>query len=152
MGTVRMHAHVEAPIESVFDYAVDFRHAAEWNVTVVKMDTEAPLTKVGDRFTGTMKLLGKTYTGQGQVSEFDRPRLLAFTSTSPEGGHQNWTSHFSPAGTGTDVDVVVDYEVPKSLLGAIADRLFIERWVQRSLDQSRDNFVALAEYQALQPV
>jgi uncharacterized protein YndB with AHSA1/START domain len=147
-----MHAHVEAPIESVFGYAVDFRRTAEWNVTVVEMDAEAPVAKIGDHFTGTMKFLGKTYKGEGQVTEFDRPRLLAFTSSSAEGGHQNWTTHFSPAGTGTDVDVVVDYEVPKSLLGAVADKMFIERMVQKSLDQSRDNFVALAEFQALQPV
>ena len=152
MGTVRMRAHVEAPIEAVFDYAVDFNHTPEWNVNVIEMEPAAPLAEVGDTFAGTMKMLGRTYKGQGTVTEFERPRLIAFTSTSPEGGHQDWTSHFTPAGSGTDVDVVVDYDVPMSLLGTVVDKLFIERTVQRSLDQSRDNFVAMAEHRVLEPV
>jgi hypothetical protein len=46
----------------------------------------------------------------------------------------------------------IDYEVPLSVLGAIADKLFIERTVQRNIDQSRDNFVSLVEHSVLQPV
>ena len=152
MGMARMHAHVEAPIETVFDYAVDFTHTAEWNVNVIEMSSRAPLAKVGDTFSGTMKFLGRTYTGEGHVTQSERPRLMAFTSTSSEGGHQDWTSTFTPVGTGTDIDTVVDYEVPYSLLGTIADRLFIERTVQRDLDQSRDNFVAMVEQRVPQPV
>jgi uncharacterized protein YndB with AHSA1/START domain len=151
MGKARMHAHVEAPIEAVFDYAVDLRHAPEWNVNVIDMTVDAPMAKVGDRFTGTMKFLGRAYKGEGHITEFERPRLLAFTSTSPEGGHQDWTTHFTPAGKGTDIEVVVDYEVPMGLLGAITDKLFIERTVQRGLDQSKDNFVSLVEHSLLQP-
>ncbi len=152
MGKVQAHAHVEAPIEVAFDYAVDFTHTPEWNVNVIDMTADAPLAKVGDRFDGTMKLLGRTYKIEGQVTEFERPRLIAFKSTSPEGGHQDWTTTFTPAGSGTEVESVVDYEVPMNLLGAIADKLFIERTVQRSLEQSRDNFVALVEQRVLQPV
>jgi uncharacterized protein YndB with AHSA1/START domain len=151
MGKVRMRTHIEAPIEAVFDYAVDFKHVPEWNVTVIDMAATAPLSRVGDRFTGTMKFLGHTYKGEGQVTEIERPRLIAFTSTSAEGGHQDWTTHLTPAGKGTDLEVEVDYEVPMSFLGAIADKLFIERTVQRSLEQSRDNFVALVEHSVLQP-
>jgi uncharacterized protein YndB with AHSA1/START domain len=121
-------------------------------VTVIDMTADAPLAKVGDRFSGRMKFLGKTYTGAGEVTEFERPRSISFTSTSPQGGHQDWTTRFTPTGTGTDIDVEVDYEVPMSLLGAIADKLFIERMVQRGLDQSRDNFVEIVEHMALQPV
>ena len=152
MGTARMHAHVEAPIELVFDYAVDFRHAAEWNVMAIEMTAEGPATKVGDRFTGKMKFLGRTYTGEGHITEFDRPRLVAFVSTAPEGGSQNWTARFTPVGTGTDVDSEITYEVPLGLIGAVGDKLFVERMVQRSLEQSRDNFIALVEQRALQPV
>jgi uncharacterized protein YndB with AHSA1/START domain len=152
MGQARMHSHVEAPIEAVFDYAVDFTHTPEWNVTVIDMTAAAPFAKVGDRFSGTMKFLGHVYKGEGQVTKFERPGLIAFTSTSPDGGHQDWTATFTPVGTGTDIETVIDYEVPMSILGTFADKLFIERFVQRGLDQSRDNFIALVEQRALQPV
>jgi len=152
MGRAKIHGHVEAPIEQVFGYAVDFSHTAEWNVSVVEMKPGAPLAKVGDRFAGTMKFLGRVYEAEGEVTAFERPLMFAFVSSSPGGGHQNWTSHFAPAGTGTDIDSEIDYEVPLSLVGVVADKLFIEHQVQRMLDQSRDNFIALADQRAVQPV
>jgi uncharacterized protein YndB with AHSA1/START domain len=152
MGHARIHGHVEAPIEQVFDYAVDFDHTAEWNVSVVEMKPGAPLAKVGDRFAGTMKFLGRVYEGEGEVIAIERPMMFAFVSSSPMGGHQNWTSHLTPAGNGTDIDSEIDYEVPLGFVGAFADKLFVERQVQKMLDQSRDNFIALVEQRALQPV
>jgi len=152
MGHAIIRGHVEAPIDQVFDYAVDFSRTAEWNVSVVKMEPGPPLAKVGDRFKGTMTLLGRVYEGEGEVTAIERPRMFAFVSSSPMGGHQNWTSQLTPSGTGTDIESEIDYELPGSILGSIADRLFVERQVQRMLDQSRDNFIAMAEHAALQPV
>ena len=97
MGQVTLRGHVEAPIEGVFDYAVDFRRTAEWNVSVVEMYGDAPLTKVGDRFAGKMKMFARLYEGEGEVTAFERPNLIAFRSTSPMGGHQDWTSRFPEA-------------------------------------------------------
>jgi uncharacterized membrane protein len=151
MGKARMHAHVEAPIEAVFDYLADFRHTPEWVTSIVELTADGPMAKVGDRFRGTMKILGHKYTGEGRVTEFERPRLVAFASISSEGQKQTWTTRLTLAGKGTDVDMEIDYELPLSLLGAIADRLFIERTVQRSIEQSRDNFVSLVEHAVLQP-
>lgn len=152
MGQVTLRGHVEAPIEQVFDYAVDFRHTPEWNVSVVEMRAEGPLTKVGDTFAGKMKLFGHVYEGGGKITAIERPFMVAFVSTTPLGGHQDWTSHFSVSGTGTDVESVIDYEVPGSLLGGIADKLFVEREITRMLGQSRDNFKAIVEHAVLQPV
>jgi uncharacterized protein YndB with AHSA1/START domain len=152
MGHATIRGHVDAPIERVFDYAVDFNRTAEWNISIVEMEPGPPLAKVGDRFKGKMKLLGRVYDGEGEVTAFERPHLLAFVSTSPMGGHQNWTSRLTPSGTGTDIEAEIDYEVPLSILGSLADKLFVERQVQRMLDQSRDNFIALAEHEVLQPV
>jgi coenzyme Q-binding protein COQ10 len=151
MGQVTLRGHVEAPIEQVFDYAVDFRHTAEWNVSVVEMHGDKPLAKVGDRFSGRMKMFGRVYDGEGEVTIFDRPKVLAFVSTSSLGGRQDWTSRFTPAGTGTDVESMIEYEVPGSILGTIADKLFVEREIQRMLEQSRDNFKAQVEHAVLQP-
>ena len=152
MGHAIIRGHVDAPIEQVFDYSVDFSRTAEWNVSVVEMEPGPPLAKVGDHFKGKMKFLGRVYEGEGEVTAIERPRMFAFVSTSPMGGHQNWTSHLEPSGTGTDIESEVEYEVPGSILGSIADMLFVERQVQRMLDQSRDNFIAIAEHRTLQPV
>jgi uncharacterized protein YndB with AHSA1/START domain len=152
MGHAFIRGHVDAPIEQVFDYAVDFNRTAEWNVSIVEMEPGPSVAKVGDRFKGKMKFLGRVYDGEGEVTAIERPRMLAFVSTSPMGGHQNWTSHLEPSGMGTDIESEIDYEVPRSILGSIVDKLFVERQVQRMLDQSRDNFIAMAEYQALQLV
>jgi len=152
MGQVKMHAHVEVPIEQVFDCAADVNRWAEWNVSIVEMTPGASLAAVGDRFAGKNKFLGRVENIEGKVTAIDRPRLMAFVSGPPSGGHENWTAHFTSAGTGTDIDCVIDYEVPLSIVGALADKLFIERQVQRMLHQSRDNFVALIEQKVLQPV
>jgi uncharacterized protein YndB with AHSA1/START domain len=152
MGQVRMHGHVEAPIDRVFDFGVDRNRWAEWEVEIVEMTPGAPLAKVGDRFTGKTKVLGRVYEATGEVTAIERPRMFAFTSTSAMGGHQNWTTHFSPAGGGTDFDCDIDYEIPLGIVGAVVDKLFFERQVQRMVDQSRDNFIALVEHEALQPV
>ena len=144
MGRARMQGHVDAPIEQVFDYGVDFSRTAEWNVMIVEMEPLPPLAKVGDRFKGKMKLLGRIYEGDGEVTAFDRPSMFAFNGTLPMGGHQNWTVHFTPAGTGTDFLSEIDYEVPLGIVGAVADKLFIEREIQRALDHSGENFAVMA--------
>ncbi len=151
MGHAVMKGHVEAPIEQVFDYAVDFNRTAEWNVMIVEMEPRSPLAKVGDRFKGKLKLLGRVYEGEGEVTAFERPRMFALTSTQPMGGHQNWTVRLTPSGTGTDFDDEIDYEVPLGLAGAVVDKLFIAREVQRAMDQSGVNFVVQAERSTLQP-
>jgi hypothetical protein len=147
-----MHAHIELPIERVFDYGVDLNHWAEGNVEIVEMTPGAPLAAVGDRFAGKMKVLGRVYDGEGEVTAIERPRMFAFAAGSSAGGHENWTTHFTPAGTGTDFDAEIDYEVPLGIVGALADKLFIERQFKRMIDQSRDNFIAMVEQQVLQPV
>lgn len=152
MGHARMQGHVEAPIEQVFDYAVDFNRTAEWNVSVVEMKPGTPLAKVGDRFSGKMKMLGRVHDGEGEVTAIERPRMFAIVSSTPMGGHENWTTHLTPAGTGTDFDCEIDYEIPLSIVGAIADKLFVERQVQHMLDQSRDNLIRIVEHEVLQPV
>ena len=68
------------------------------------------------------------------------------------GGHQNWTVHLTPAGTGTDFDDEIDYEVPLGVVGAVADKLFIAREVQRAMDQSGVNFAVMAARKAPTPV
>ncbi|MDH4143032.1 MAG: SRPBCC family protein [Chloroflexota bacterium] len=148
MGQAKLYGHAEAPIERVFDYAIDPTRWAEWNVSTVEMKPRAPLAKVGDHFAGKSKFMGQIFEEEGEVTQLERPNVIAFVANSPTGGHENWTARLTPAGTGTDVECVVDYEYATGDI----DKGFVDRLVKQMLDQSMDNFKVIVEQEALQPV
>ena len=61
------------------------------------------------------------------------------------------TYRLTPVGEGTDVTVEADYELPAGFLGHIADRLFIEKAMERQMRHGFENFKALAEAQVPVP-
>jgi uncharacterized membrane protein len=77
--------------------------------------------------------------------EVERPRSLKMVGTGPEDSKLTLAYRFIPAGTGTDLETEVDYELPAGFLGQVADKLFVENWIQRDLRHSMDNFKALVE-------
>ena len=63
-----------------------------------------------------------------------------------EGGFAGWhTWSYEPRGEGTLVSVEMEYEVPGSVLGKVADRLFVERNQQRALRHTLENLKELSE-------
>jgi uncharacterized protein YndB with AHSA1/START domain len=145
MAHLRMTAHYDAPIEKVFDLAVDYARYPEWNVSYEQvMEVEGPPAQVGTRFHGKMKLMGRTMEGWGEVTEVDRPRLLKVTG-SGSGGGVTTLYRFTTVEDGTDAELEVDYQLPAGLFGKVADKLFIERTVERDLRHSLENFKAFVE-------
>ncbi len=93
-----------------------------------------------------MTLLGRKLEGRGEVAEVEKPKLLKITGTSTQGGSLTALYHFTPVGiAGTDVEMEIDYVLPAGFLGQIADKLFIEKSVERDLRHSIENFKALVE-------
>ncbi len=146
MKHVHMTAHFDAPIEHVFELADDFKRYPEWNVAYseVKEVVGLPDT-VGTRFHAVVRLLGRTMEGWSEVVEVDRPRLLRVSGTSLDGSPLTYTYHYTPVPTGTDFVLDVEYELPAGFIGQIADKLFVERAVERDLRHTIENFKALVE-------
>ena len=61
---------INLPVEEVFAYAEDPRNNAEWNAWVLDtaMENDKPIA-VGDRFTSTVKFLGKTMHSEAEITE-----------------------------------------------------------------------------------
>ena len=53
--------------------------------------------------------------------------------------------HHEPADTGIDVKTTFDYTIPGSILGKVADRVFLEKRVRRDFEDSMDNLKLFAE-------
>jgi uncharacterized membrane protein len=146
MTTVRMKGHFDAPIERVFELGSDFKRYPEWNAAYSDIkEVIGPPDKVGTRILGVTKVLGRHMEGWGDIVEVDPPRLLKVSGKGLEGGTVTTTYRYTPAGTGTDYEFEGEYELPAGFLGQIADKLFVEKAVERDLRHSIENFKALVE-------
>jgi uncharacterized membrane protein len=145
MNQLRFTEHFEAPVEQVFDLAIDYKRLPEWNVSYVAVhEVTGPPDKVGTRIHQTLRLLGRNMEGWAEIVEFERPRLIKLTGTSAQGGTLTTTYRFTPMQTGTDIEILLDYELP-GIFGEVADKLFVQKGIERDIRHSLENFKAFVE-------
>ena len=134
MGHITFGGHVEAPIEFVFDLAVDpvrMRECMPW-ITAV-WDIRGSQAAPGDSYRFRDSMLGRETEGVTEVVAADRPHLQSTVSRYGNGVTARWTMRFAPRAGGTDIANEVDYEVPAGIAGRIADRLLLHRFIERRL-------------------
>jgi coenzyme Q-binding protein COQ10 len=151
MAHLKLTEHIEAPIEDVFELFIDAKRWPEWFAggTEVKEITGPP-DQVGTRIRDVSTFMGRQMESWTEVVEVERPHLYRM-ATEGAGLKGTGTFRLTPAGQGTDVHVENEYELPAGFLGGIADRLFIEKAMERQLRHSAENFKALAEAKVAVP-
>lgn len=139
MTHVRMSDHFEAPIERVFDLALDFMRYPEWNVNYVEVkEITGPTDRLGTRIHATLKMAGRLLDSWTEIKEIERPTHIRVEGLAS--GSLDY--RFTPDETGTKAAFEFDYELSPGIVTQIADRLFIERSVERDLRHSLDNWKA----------
>ncbi len=145
MAHLRMTAHYDAPVERVFELAIDYARYPDWSVLYEEIsDISGPPDEVGTKFNGVVKLLGRKMEGWGEVTGVDRPRYLEIAGKG-SGGTTKTVYRFTEVEAGTDATLELDYELPAGLFGKVADKLFVERSIERGLRHSLENFKAFVE-------
>ena len=145
MAHLRLTAHYDAPIERVFELAVDYQRYPEWNVSYEAIkEVVGPPDEVGTKINGVMKLLGRKLEGTGTVTEVQRPTFLKIAGAG-SGGSVTTIYRFTSVAGGTDAVLEGEYVLPAGIFGKVADRLFVERAVERDLRHSLENFKAFVE-------
>lgn len=77
--------------------------------------------------------------GKWRVTRVIPHRLLELTGTAPGGARGVLTQLVEASGSGTAYTIELVYELPVGFLGAIADRMFVERVLQRDFQDSGEN-------------
>ncbi len=153
MGHIRIVEHYDAPIEQVYELAADAMRIPEWNTTTVEVtNVSGPMDHVGASFDARMKFLGRAFRLHFEVLTVEPPRLLKSLGKSIDGDREELLARLTPVATGTDAEIELTYEFHPSILTELADRLFIERAVERELRHSVENFKALVEARVPMPV
>ena len=145
MAQVKMTEHLDAPIEQVFDLLIDAKRWPEWMSGGMEIkEIVGPLDRAGTRIHEASRFLGQKFESWSEIVEVERPRLLKLAGESA-GMKFTGTFQLTPAGQGTDVVAESEYELPAGFLGHIADRLFLEKAMERDGRHNLENFKALVE-------
>jgi uncharacterized membrane protein len=146
MGHVKRSITVEAPVELCWAIGTDPARWREYleGATEIKDVTGTP-DQVGASFTAPYRIAGRELEVHWTVTRVDKPRSIELTGTTDRGGHALTTTRMEPLAGGTQVEVELDYELPGGFAGGVADRLFIERAMDRQIRHSNENFKALVE-------
>jgi uncharacterized membrane protein len=88
---------------------------------------------------------GRNLECEWTVTELERPHRIAYQASAPGGGQLTMQQVVSPAGSGSRVELDLDYELPGSFLGDAIDRMFVERRNEREAEHSLHNLQDLLE-------
>ncbi len=152
MGHIRESIHIDAPIEQVWELGAKCERYTEWQTGVVEIrDCSGPIDHVGAKYSLVYKSMGRRLEGTFEVTRAEKPRLIEQKGTIPGGGRGTSVQTAEPAGGGTDLTFTMDYELPGGFVGGMADKLFMERALERDIRHSNENFKALCEAEAKVP-
>jgi uncharacterized membrane protein len=152
MGHIRESIHIDAPIDQVWDLGAKSERYPEWQTGIVEVkNSTGPIDHVGAKYTAVYKSMGRTLEATFEVTRAEKPRLMEQRGTIPGGGHGTSLQTAEPAGGGTDVTITMDYDLPGGFVGGLADKLFMERALERDIRHSNENFKALCEAEAKIP-
>ena len=142
----RLAATIEiaAPVELVFGLYIQPERIPEWQTAVHVTPLVSVPDLIGNEYLARYKIVGQLVQGRFRVVDAERPTYLRMEAHGL--GIRLWyASTFTRTSIGTRLDVEVDYDVPPNALAQLADRLFIERAVQRDVDYAHQNLKALCE-------
>ena len=147
MGHIQQSIQIDAPVERVTEIATDPNRWASWWVNLSEAKrvdgdggagtvVEHSYLMAGVPFPVTTRVAEMTPTNAGGKHvriEFDGPLK----------GWQVWD--YEPAGSGTRVDMEIEYNVPGAAIGKFADRVLVERLQERARQHTLENLKLMAE-------
>ena len=146
MAKIERSIEIRAPVEKVFDFVADWRNKLrffegiyDWKPTTEKTRGD------GARFVYKVKVLGREYETEDEVSDFVENRRWSCTSVRGVQSKHEWI--FSRLDEKTIVIFLSEYKPPVPILGVVLDVLFFKwRW-QRNVERSLQNLKKLLEEQ-----
>jgi polyketide cyclase/dehydrase/lipid transport protein len=141
-GRLAATIQIAGPIERVFRTYVE--RFPEWNTALRIRPVRLTPELAGSEYLVSYDLLGRSLEGTLQLVAAEPPTMVRYEQRGF--GRRLWyVTTFHPTPAGTRVDVSGDYELPDGAIPRIADRLVIERFIQRDIDASHERLRWLCE-------
>ena len=146
MGVVRTRIDVAAPVQAVWEYAMDPQSTLEW-VTIVRQVgevDEGPLRE-GFRMEQSLCLRGVTFKVKWVLEEMDAPYYARWEGRGPARSTAIIEDRLSETEGGTRFDYTNEFRAPLGPLGAVASRALVGGVPEREAVTSLQNLKARLE-------
>ena len=154
METIRVETWIAASPERCFDAARDLdlhvKSVAHTNERAVAGRTSG-LIELGEEVTWRARHFGITQHFTSRITGFDRPRW--FQDVMQRGAFRSFVHdhYFEPVGARTKMIDVLAFSAPLGILGRIAEKLFLRRYLTRLLATRSDVIKRAVEEQSDRP-
>lgn len=146
MAHLKKSILIHAPVETVYALARDPNRWATYYVGLSEPGKVTGEGEVGTVVEHSYLMAGMRFPVTTEVLEDHiGPEGARWKGKigGPLAGEHTWT--YAPKEGNTEVTADIEYTVPGTALGRIADRLIIERMQERSLEQTLENLRLLCE-------
>ena len=148
MPIVVIETEISAPIEVCFDLARDI----DAHCRTAGSTQERAIAGVTDGLIG----MGQSVTFEGvhfgvrqrltsRIVEFEKPRHFVDEMTQGAFKKLRHVHEFFPTATGTLMRDTLDWTAPFGLLGVIADKLFLDKYMRNFIQERNTNLKKIAE-------
>ena len=141
---------IAAPPERVFEELIDLHRLDRWSTITASHEGPDEKLSVGQEFRQNLRVAGVSLPTTWRCTACDPPNAVAYEASSAGGGSLTMRQVVVPTDGGSTVELVVDYELPGSVLGEVLDRLYVERRNEREAQHSLENLKDLLEGRPLE--
>ncbi len=144
---VEVSIEIAAPVQAVWDIAMDAARAPEW-VTIVRADVhhDRGALKVGYRMEQKLVLRGAPFTVKWQLTELDAPCRAVWEGRGPARSKAFIEDRLEELEDGTTrFHYVNEFKAPLGPLGAAASKALVGALPEREAKSSLQQLKALAE-------
>ena len=148
MPIITIETQIDVPVEVCFDMAWDIElhclTAARTKERAVGGITVG-LIGLGDSVTFEAVHFGLRQRLSATVVKFERPKYFVDEMTRGAFQSMRHTHEFIPTASGTRMADTLEWKSPLGILGVIADKLFLQRYMVTFLTERNQNLKAFAE-------
>lgn len=138
---------VGATPETVYDLIADPSRAPEWQTLLAGLgEISGRPGEVGSSYSAFYRVAGRRMEARFVVTAAERPRIHQSAGTT-RGGWARWTTMIEPAGSGAEVRISLEYELPGDAVGSLFGML-TGPVIEKAFHRTYDNLKRLAEADA----
>ena len=144
MARIEKSIKVNVPPEKAFSYLKNLENMPEWMPSCKSHKiTSKKRYGLGTTTHCVMKQAGRIIEWDSEVTEYSENKQMSWHCEKPS--RNDGTFEFKPAGKGTEITFIMDYDLPYSIFGALIDKLKVRKDIERSIDEGLEKMKEILE-------